>query len=102
MAIQSTLLTSTPTAIYTSVGTNDVVVAYFCNTGTAPAQFHLHAVPSGESAGLTNVIYYNVNLTAGDTYVIDTEKIILDDGDSLYAWSPVDSVIVATVNNIGV
>ena len=95
MAIQSTTLTGTPAAVYTSVGTNAVVVAYFCNTGLDPVQFTLYAVPAGGTADISNAIYYNVNLTDGDTYVIDTEKIILDDADSLWASATADGVVVA-------
>jgi hypothetical protein len=102
MAIQSTALTSTPAAVYTSIDTNAVVVAYFCNTGNDPVQFTVYAVPNGATADITNAIYFNVNLTANDTYVVDTEKIILDDGDSLWASATVDGVVIATINNIGV
>lgn len=103
MAIQSTTLTGTPTAIYTSSGTNAVVVAYFCNTGTNPVQFTLYAIPAGgPPPSASNAIYFHVTLTSNDTYVIDTEKIILDNGDSLWADATEDGVVVATVNNIGV
>jgi hypothetical protein len=102
MALTSNTLTIAPQAIYTSVGTNAVVVAYFCNTSQNPVTFSLHAVPTGGSAGAANIIYSNVNITAEDTYVMDTEKIILDDGDSLWATASVDNVIAVTICNVEV
>jgi hypothetical protein len=102
MALTSKTLTIAPQAVYTSVDTNAIVVAYFCNTSQNPVTFSLHAVPSGGTAGAANTIYSNVNITAEDTYVMDTEKIILDDGDSLWATASVDGVISVTICNVEV
>lgn len=102
MALTSNTLTIAPQAVYTSVGSNAIVVAYFCNTSLNPVTFSLHAVPMGGTAGPSNVIYKNVNITAEDTYVMDTEKIIFDEGDSLWATASVDGVVVVTICNVEV
>lgn len=102
MAIQSTTLSTAPQSIYTSVGTNAVVVAYFCNTSENPVMFNLHAVANGAAADISNIMYSNVNITSNDTYVIDNEKLILDNGDSLYAVATEGGVVVATVCNVEV
>jgi hypothetical protein len=102
MAIQSTTLSTTTQPIYTSVGTNAVVVAYFCNTSVNPVTISAHAVKSGLTANVSNIIYSNVNITAGDTYVVDQEKLILDDGDSLHAVASEADVVVVTVCNVEV
>lgn len=102
MAIKSTTINSALQPIYTSVGTNAVVVAYFCNTSTNPVLFNVHAVPNGQSADGNNIIYSNVNITSEDTYVMDNEKLILDDGDSLHAMASEDDVVVVTVCTVEV
>lgn len=102
MAIQSTTINTALQPIYTSVGTNAVVVAYFCNTSTNPVMFSVHAVANGNAPDNTNIIYSNVNITSEDTYVIENEKLILDDGDSIHAVASEDDVIVVTVCNVEV
>lgn len=102
MAITNTKINTGSTAVYTSAGDNAIVVAYFCNTSTAPAMFSVHAVPAGGAATADNLIYANVNLTANDTYVMDTEKLILGDGDAIWATSTEDDVVVVTIFNVEV
>lgn len=102
MSISNTLINTAPQPIYTSVGTNAVVVAYFCNTSENPVMFSVHAVTSGNTAVKENLIYANVNITSSDTYVIDNEKIILSDGDSLHAVATEDDAVVVTVCTVEV
>ena len=85
MAITSTILSTVPTSIYTSQGNNAITTMYICNTGNIAVQFDIHAVSAGQTANLNNVIYYQVLLEAKDTYVIDSEKLILSNNDSLQA-----------------
>jgi len=103
MAITNTLLNTSVQPIYVSSGTNAVVVTYFCNTSnTTPVLFSVHLVPSGNIAVRENLIYNNVNVTAEDTYVMDTEKLILGPGDSLHAYASEDDMVVATVCHVDV
>lgn len=102
MSITNTLINTAPQPIYTSVGTNAVVVSYFCNTSTNPVLFSVHVVPNGNAAVKENLIYSNVNITSEDTYVMDNEKLILSDGDAIYAVASEDDVIVVTVCHVEV
>lgn len=102
MAISNTTINTAPQAIYTSQGNNAIVTAYFCNTSANPVTFSVHAVPNGSTADITNIIYSNVNITTNDTYVWDTEKLILSDGDSLWAVASDDDVVVVTVCDVEV
>jgi hypothetical protein len=102
MAISNTTINTNLQAIYTSTGDSAVVTGYFCNISANPATFSVHVVPNGDSAGSSNIIYSNVNLTAEDTYVWDTEKLILGNGDSIWAVASDDGVIVATICNVAV
>jgi len=111
MALTSTVLTVTAASIFTSSGNSVVTAMYLCNTSEIVAQFCIYAVPSGGSANLTNAIYYQVPLTPYDTYVIDSEKLMLEDGDTLYAnvfsitgtiSSELMPAVAVTVSSIGI
>jgi hypothetical protein len=43
-----------------------------------------------------------LTVPANDTYVIDSEKLILADGDKIYVTAGSDSAINVTVSTIGV
>jgi len=49
-----------------------------------------------------NKIYNSLTVEAQDTYIIDTEKMILSTGDKIYIETPDSSgLIVATISTIG-
>lgn len=85
MALTSTILTTTPTNAFLSNGNNAVTTMYLCNTGNITAYFNIYAVPAGTQADAGKLIYYRVPLTSYDTYIIESEKLILQDGDSIKA-----------------
>ena len=100
MSITNTKINTALKSIYTSVGDNAVVVAYFCNTSEQSVDFSVHAVSSGNIATPDNLIYSNVNLTSNDTYVMDNEKLILGDGESLWAVATEDDTVVVTIFDV--
>jgi hypothetical protein len=103
MAITSIALDTTATTIYTSSSTNGdaVTTMYFCNRDSSTRTFSLHLVPSGGSANVNNIAYSNKTVTAGDTYIIDWEKLVLSTGDMIQATSNTANAIVASVSTIG-
>lgn len=101
MSIHNTTLTTTPTAVYTSTGQSVITLGYFCNTDTVTQYVNLFLVPNGGSADMSNIIYSNVSITPNDTMIVDKEKMILDNGDALYANASANSVIVTTIGYIG-
>lgn len=78
-----------------------VTTMYFCNTNTSPTTFTMHLVPAGFSANSNNIVYVNKLITAGDTYIIDWEKLVLNTGDSIRANANIGNAIVATISTIG-
>ena len=94
MALTSTVLTTSANSVYTSSANSAITTMYVCNTGNIAVQFDLHAVPAGASADITNVIYYQVPLAARDTYVIDSEKLVLGPGDAIHG-SVTDPALLA-------
>ena len=101
MSIINTTLTTSPAAIYTSTGTSATTVLHFCNYTNNGATAHVWLVPNGGTATNGTIIYYAVTLTAGQTLVVDTEKIILSNGDAIYASASAGSSVTATVSYIG-
>lgn len=106
MALASIFLSNIIKPLFTSVGTNAITVIYICNSGTVTSSFNIYAVPNGGTPSGNNIIYSSVPLTVNDTYVIDTEKLILNNGDSIHAniASPITSTMrmVATISTIEV
>ena len=98
MALARGSLTTTPTAVYTSTGQSAITNVYFCNTTSGPINLDVYLVTSGGLADVTNIIYQQVGIPAFDTFVMDTEKIVFDDGDAIYATASNSPAIVATVS----
>jgi hypothetical protein len=102
MAITNTALTTTATEIYRSTGDSATTVMHFCNYTNNGATANVWVVPTGGTPSSDNIIYSNVSLTAQNTLVVDTEKLILGDDDAIYANVSIDGSVTATVSYIGI
>ena len=106
MAIQSTVLpvsTLDAANVFACTSTNGsaITTMYFCNRSATTTTFNLYVVPAGFAANANNIAYSNKVITAGDTYVIDWEKLVLATGETIRANANVGNAIVATVSTIG-
>jgi hypothetical protein len=103
MAISNTLLTTVASNIYVSSGNTVVSVMYFCNTDASARTLNLYAMPSGSLVANSTVQIYNtVTVAAGDTLVVDMEKLVLSNGDILQANASANTAITATVSYVGI
>jgi hypothetical protein len=115
MAITNATLTSTTSAIYTSTVTtstigNAITTMIFCNTTvydsanptTGQSLLTVYAVPSGGSAGNSTMIVNKLPIPAGETVTFDHEKLVLGDGDKIYASTDSLSNITATISTLAV
>ena len=94
--------TSTSTAAYTAAGDVAVTVIYICNTSAADGDVDVYLVPNGQSVGSQHLIYKNLIIRSNDTYIIDSEKLILGTGDKIYIAAPDSSgQFNATISTIG-
>jgi hypothetical protein len=95
--------TSTSTAAYTAAGDVAVTVIYICNTSATDGDVDVYLVPNGQSVGSQHLIYKNLIIRSNDTYIIDSEKLILGTGDKIYIAAP-DSAgeFTATISTIGI
>lgn len=98
MAITNTTLTTSASALIDAAGEKAITVIYLYNSSGSAVSVNLHAVASGDSAGDSNKFYGNLVIETTDTYVVDTEKLLLADGDDIFASANVDGVVHATIS----
>ena len=103
MALVSSHLTTSPNNIVSGTSSENkaITCVYFCNITGSTATINVYAVPSG-STTTDCIIYKNPSVASADTVIMDMEKLILGDGDSLYASCSTDSAIVMTVSYVGI
>jgi hypothetical protein len=103
MSISNTSLTLATANIYVSSGNTVVSVMYFCNTDSAARNLNVYLMPRGTATANAAVqIYKDVQIAAGDTLVVDMEKLVLSDGDMIRASATAANVITATVSYVGI
>lgn len=99
MAITSANITTDKANVYVSTGgTHAAMTFYFTNySNSANAVFSLHAVVNGYTANNFNMLYSNVLVQAGDTYVMDSERLFLAAGDALVVNANANNAIACTL-----
>jgi hypothetical protein len=76
---------------------------YFCNTDASTRTLNVYLMPQGTATTDTSVqIYKDVQIAAGDTLVVDMEKLVLSDGDMIQATASANVAITATVSYVGI
>jgi len=103
MAITNFQVTAnTASAAFTASADTAVTVIYVTNKSSSDGNINIYVVPSGDSVSENFKIYNNVLVPAQDTYIVDTEKLILENGDAIYIEAP-DSAAQfnATISTIG-
>lgn len=89
------------------VATESVAVTtiHLCNITSENATVNIYLLPSDGSTTVptqNNKIYNTLTIQSQDTFIIDTEKLILSTGDKIYIETPDSSgLIVATISTIG-
>jgi hypothetical protein len=105
MTISSSLitLTNTPVAVYTSVNSTCNTVVYFCNTSNTPVVVDVYVGAGVAGAPLPEgIIYKSLSINATDTYMMSTERLMLDNDDKLWVSASVANVLAVTVSYIEV
>ena len=114
MAIVNGQIATTDTTLLTVPATKRYAITtmLFCNTasvdtgGSNDTNFDLHIIPSGQAKGNTNPnsnqVCNNLVVAGADTFTFDTEKLVLEAGDSIVAVSQSPANLVATVSYLEV
>ena len=104
MAITSTELTSTnPTTVFTAGAQTVISTVYLCNYTAGNVTVDVHAIAGNSAAvGNSNALYSDYLVGANDTWVLDTEKIILDSTDVLVVACSNSSAVTVTVSSYSI
>lgn len=82
-----------------------VTSIHLCNITSSDATVDIYLLPNDGSTTVpteNNKIYNSLTIQATDSYIIDTEKMILTSGDKIFVETPDSSgAIVATISTIG-
>lgn len=108
MAITNSLIASTDTTILTVPAEKRYAITniFICNNEdinpiheeAGTTVFDLHFVKSGEPKSVINMVLRSIVVPAGETFIFDTEKVILEEGDSIIVLGESPTVLSATVS----
>lgn len=85
--------------VYVSNGNSAITFLSLCNYSAGNVVANVFVVPSGNSAGNSNIVLSNLLITAGDTYQFYAggEKLLMTNGDSVQAnANATNSITVVT------
>ena len=91
--------------VFAATADTAVTSIHLCNITNSDAVVDIYLLPNDGSTTVpteNNKLYNALTIAATDSYIIDTEKMILSNGDKLYVQCP-DSTgqIIVTVSTIG-
>lgn len=103
MAIVSTQLTTSNANVVfgTSTSTKAITALYLCNVTGATQTANVFLVPAGADPANCR-IYSNISIAGFDSYIADTERIVLETGDSMWANCSASNAIVMTLSTAAV
>ena len=93
---------TTGSAAFTASAETAVTVIYITNKTDGDGTVDIHVVPNGASVSENHLVYSQLTIKARDTYILDTEKLILETGAKIFISAP-DSAAQfnATISPIG-
>jgi len=93
---------TTGSAAFTASAETAVTTIHICNKTDGDGTIDVYVVPNGGSVSANHLIYSQLTIKARDTYILDTEKMILETGAKVYIAAP-DSAAQfnATISTIG-
>jgi len=103
MAIKNTGLATSPANIYASSGNTVISTMYFCNFDSTARNIWVWVIPApGTTANTSVLVYNNIQIASGDTFVVDMEKLALGNDDQIKANVSSGTSVTATVSYLGV
>jgi len=94
--------TGTGTAAFEALAETAVTVMYITNKTDGAGTVDIYVTPNGQSVSENFKVYTQLSIAARDTYVIETEKLILETGAKIYIVAPDSSAqFNATISTIG-
>jgi hypothetical protein len=103
MALTTTFVGTNTTEIFQSGNDTAITTVMFCNNNTTVStSIDVYAVASGGVVGTGTMILRSLSLPPAETFVMDAEKLILSNGDAIWAKATVNSIVVATVSSVSI
>lgn len=110
MAIANAKVLATNTTLLTvPVGKQYAITTLLvCNNGNYDSggandsTFKMYIVPDGQAIGNDNIVVNDLNVAGADTFTFDTEKIIIDENDSVVLVAQVANRLTATLSYLEV
>jgi hypothetical protein len=97
MALTRNTLGTGQAPVYTSNGQTAITSVYLCNTSQVDTvRVTVHMVTPPASADATNIVYAEISIPPLDTYVMDSERLVLANGETIWAAADTAGVVVAT------
>ena len=98
MTIQVANVTTAGNTVYTSSGNTAITFLSICNFDSATCTANVYVVPSGGTAGNTNIVLANIELTGLETYQLYAggEKLLLGNGDFVRLVANANTVTTVT------
>jgi hypothetical protein len=101
MAIANSMVSSgIPGQIFEAPTQCAVTTMMFCNVGALNTNISVWMVPSGQALSNSMQILNAINMPAAETFSVDTERFILEQGDSVWVQAQDSNVVAATVSYI--
>jgi hypothetical protein len=78
------------------------VTLYIANYTGSAVSANVYLIPAAGTAGNNNIIIPNLQIAGYDTYIMNTERLVLGNGDMIQANANTGSALTATVSYTGV
>lgn len=104
MAITNTQIeATTSTMIFQALGEQAITTIFFCNTSdVTDTSLNIYLVPNGDAVSSSTQIIKALSLPASETFIMDTEKLILDNGDAIWANATDNLIVTSSVISVSV
>lgn len=105
MPITTSSVSTTVGNVYVSTGQTAITFMSICNYAASNVAVEVYVVPSGDTAGNTNIILTGLELNTagnatGDTYQLYSggEKLLLGNGDSVQMTATANSAVTVVTS----
>ena len=85
----------------TATESKAITCVYLCNVTTGPVTVNVYVVPAGANY-VDCKVYNNLPITSEDTVILDSERMVLGNGDAIWADCTVTNGVVMTISSMGV
>jgi hypothetical protein len=102
MSISQAAVGTSVTTIYTSSGNSATTVIFLMNHNASARTVQIYVVPNGGSAATTTQIIKDLSIDGADTYIFNTEKLVLATGDTIRVTASAATSIYATVSYVSI